>query len=245
MLCGGLTGAACAPSTVELERRRLSQQVDTLQNQLGRLDARVEDLAHSITLLMVQTVPTMGSPVAQLTPPPHSLRVEHISRASATTWPDAEDAEEGAAPAAGPAPRLLTLPREPATSTHANQLFEKALQNYQHGATAQACNGFDTWLRRFPDHADAPSAQFWLGECKFEQGDYAGAIAQFSRLNETYPRHAKASDALLKMGVAYERRHQSDKAATTFAQLIATYPQSASAELARARLRPEAQHERR
>lgn len=136
-------------------------------------------------------------------------------------------------------------PVAPAPVTAA-QAFDQALSAYQEGATARAFAAFSAWLQAHPAHAWADRARYWMGQTKFDLGEYAAAAEQFGRLPESYPSSQKTPDALLKLGLAFERLHQDERATVTFAQLVAQYPRSASADLARSRLKAtEARHARR
>ena len=137
--------------------------------------------------------------------------------------------------------QYILLP--PATPT---QAFDQALVAYQDGAGAQAYSAFAAWLQAHGGHPWADRAGYWMGQIKYELGEYAAAVEQFGRLPDAFPRSQKAPDALLKMGFAYERLHQDERAAIAFARLVAQYPGSASADLARLRLQTtEASHARR
>lgn len=127
-------------------------------------------------------------------------------------------------------------PAQPASTTpHSAELFQRALKQYQAGKPARAFEDFAFFVSTYPNHPDADSALYWMGQCKFDAEAYTDAIDQYTALANGYPQSSKAPEALFKAGVAFERLKQNDKARAMFARLIAAYPQSASAELARSR----------
>jgi tol-pal system protein YbgF len=123
-----------------------------------------------------------------------------------------------------------TLPVDPET------MYEAAYSDYLAGRFDLARAGFQEYLRRFPDTEVSDNAQYWLGECLYATGDFAGAIAEFQKVPQNYPKGDKVPAALLKTGISYARLRNMDEAKRYFDMVIKKYPKSDEARLARERL---------
>ena len=82
----------------------------------------------------------------------------------------------------------------------------------------------------------ADNAQYWIGECHYVTGDFAGAIAEFDKVVKNYPKGDKVPAALLKMGISYGRLKNTDEANRYYKMLIQKYPKSPEAASAKERL---------
>ena len=61
--------------------------------------------------------------------------------------------------------------------------------------------GFKAFVQRYPQHALAGNAQYWLGETFYARRDYQNAMTAFAKGYEVYKASPKAPDNLLKLGV--------------------------------------------
>ena len=115
-------------------------------------------------------------------------------------------------------------------------MYQAAYSDYLAGRFDLARAAFTEYLRRFPGTEVADNAQYWLGECLYAKGDFAGAIAEFEKVTQNYPKGDKAPAALLKTGISYARLRNMDEAKRYFGIVIKKYPKSDEARLARERL---------
>jgi tol-pal system protein YbgF len=104
-----------------------------------------------------------------------------------------ELAEDGGPQAmAPPAGGLLLDPEE---------LYRAARADYGRGDYALAVDGFQEFARRFPDSELTDNARYWLGESRWAQRDFEGALAAFDEVLQLHPNGDKAADAGLKRGL--------------------------------------------
>lgn len=124
-----------------------------------------------------------------------------------------------------------TIPEEKQRFDAAWNLFRS--RNYDGAAKA-----FADFVTRYPDSADAPKAQHWLGNAYYALSDYKRAIAAQDVVARTYKDSAEAPDALLNIASSYAELKDKNAARKTLQQLIKTFPASAAAQDAKDRLAP-------
>jgi tol-pal system protein YbgF len=157
-----------------------------------------------------------------------------------------------AAPAPLPsAPTPAPVPARPATGAIQPQdLYQAAYIDFSKGSYALAVDGFREFLRRYPDHPQANSAQYWIGECQValaQQYTNAGqseratealqrAVQEFRKVVANYPRGDRAPTALYKEALTLIELKQPAVAQARLQYLVDNFPQAEEAPLARERL---------
>jgi tol-pal system protein YbgF len=116
------------------------------------------------------------------------------------------------------------------------RMFESSWSDYTAGQWATCVQGFDMYLRTFPRNEMAADAQFYIGECQFQDGKFTEAVDAYNRTVTTYPRSGKVPDAMYKRGLALERLGQGDRARESYEQVMKNYPDSDAARLAKQNL---------
>jgi len=106
------------------------------------------------------------------------------------------------------------------------EVYLQAFGDYASGRYQAAIYGFESFLQRFPNNSYASNAQFWLGDCYFNQQQYSLAITEFERVLNDYPNAPKNPDALLKIAIAHLQSGESDEARQTISVLGQRYPKS-------------------
>jgi tol-pal system protein YbgF len=106
------------------------------------------------------------------------------------------------------------------------EIYLQAFGDYASGRYQAAVRGFTTFLKRFPNNSYASNAQFWLGDCYFNQQQYPQAIQEFERVLNDYPSAPKSPDALLKIATAQVQLGDPDKARQAVDTLSQRYPKS-------------------
>ncbi len=92
-----------------------------------------------------------------------------------------------------------------------------------------ASNGFRTFLQTYPDHSLAGSAQYWLGESYFSQGDYRTAAQNYLVGYQKYPKSRRAPDSLLKLGMTLNKLGQKDQGCAALTNVGTEYPKAVEA----------------
>ena len=114
--------------------------------------------------------------------------------------------------------------------------YESATAMFQSGDYKGAATALQDFVRRFPDSAYAPAAQYWLGNAWYALGDYKKAIAAQEVVTTTYASSNKVPDAMLNIGSSYALLKDSKNARKTLQQLVKNYPESGAAKTAKDRL---------
>lgn len=217
--------------TAEDERQlqAISQRLEGLSSGLTSLTARIDDLNTRTEALGRQI---RGATAVPAPLPP-----------TATARP--------AAPAPTPVPVEPTPGSRPSTNALQPQdIYQAAYIDFSKGSYPLAVAGFREFLRRYPDHALAGAAQYWIGEAHFSmarsftnagQADKATealeqAVQEFRKVQANYARSDKAATALYKEALALLDLKQPAVAQARLQYLVDNFPQAEEAPLARERL---------
>jgi tol-pal system protein YbgF len=112
--------------------------------------------------------------------------------------PPAAAAPAPAAPVERPTePRDARAPR----AGGAEQAYAAALATFRAREHGQAVLDFIDFIGKYPRHALAGNAQYWIGEAYYVQRDYRQALLEFQKVVEMGG--AKVPDALVKVGLCY------------------------------------------
>lgn len=151
---------------------------------------------------------------------------------------------------ARPSPRRISpdpvkpapVPEKPAPATAKNnnaiapREYQTALSTLEAGQPQTALTRFTEFLSRYPGHALAPNAVYWLGECHYSMRQYESAILVFKDVVAQFSSHEKAAAAMLKAGYSYAQLGDVSNARFYLETLVRDFPSSQPAALARTRL---------
>jgi TolA-binding protein len=84
-----------------------------------------------------------------------------------------------------------------------------------------------------PDDAIADDAQFGVGECYFQMGQYEEAIVEYRRVIDGFPFGDRVAYAFLKIGFSQLALEQRDEALDSFRTVSEAYPGTEAATVAR------------
>jgi len=235
----------------ERDAAALNRRLDGLSTTLTELSARVDELSSRMDALARQV---RGGSSAPSTAGPSTA-------APSTTAPSTA----GPATAAPAAPPRTAVPaptspvpaapppvgQRPTTNALQPQdIYQAAYIDFSKGSYALAMAGFREFLRRYPDHALAGNAQYWIGEGYVSQARAAAnagqndrvaqeleaAVQEFRKVLANYPRSEKAPSALYKEALALIDLKQPAVAQQRLEYLVANFPQAEETPLARERL---------
>jgi tol-pal system protein YbgF len=216
----------------------LSRQVDSLSETLTTLTGRVDELSTRLDTLTRQ-LRTGQAPATSGSAAPRSP--------SAAPSGSAAPASPGTA-APGP---VAAVPQRPsAASLQPQDIYQAAYIDFSKGSYSLAIAGFREFLRRYPDHELAGSAQYWIGEAYLSlargfsdsgQGDKSTesleqAVQEFKKVLVNYPRADKVPTALYKEALALIDLKQPAQAQARLQYLVDNFPRSEETNLARERL---------
>jgi tol-pal system protein YbgF len=242
---------------VDRQTQTLSQRIDRLTATLTALTSRVDELSVRVETLGHQARPAPPRPFPPAAPPPAppppALSATPRPSPAAPAAP-ARPAPATAAPASPP-PRPTAIPApsvaRPATGAPQPQdIYQAAYIDFSKGSYTLAIDGFREFLRRYPEHPQANSAQYWIGEghvalaqqyANTGQADRVTealqrAVQEFRKVVANYPRGDRTPTALYKEALTLIELKQTALAQARLQYLVDNFPQAEETPLARERL---------
>jgi len=190
----------------------LFYQVQQLQQEVMRLNGKVEEQAHELRKLKEQSLERYvdldkrigsggGAPVATA-----SGNSNGGAAAVVTT------------PVAGGQSQVAEQPGE-------GEAYRAAYALVRGQQFDQAVQGFRQFLQDYPDGKYAPNAHYWLGELYLviEPPDLESSRQSFTLLLSQYPNNNKAPDALYKLGKVQFMKGNREKAREYLDRVISEY----------------------
>jgi tol-pal system protein YbgF len=187
----------------------VSGQVQSLNDSVDELKSRIAKLDKSVQDMQTQ-LQTIQSPPAGAAP------------AGQPGQPNAQPQGGGAVPA-NQAPPL-------------QDTFQSAVRDYNAAHYSVAASEFQDVMHYYPMDDLAGTAQFYLGEIAYHQGDFTNAISAYSSVLDKFPGNPKASAAQLRKGLALIQTNKRDAGIRELRQLIQRHPQTPEATQARSKL---------
>ena len=217
----------------------LNRQVDSLSETLTTLTGRVDELATRLDTLTRQLRTSQAPPLMSGSAVPRS--------SSAAPSGSAAPASPGAA---APGAVAVAPQRPAAASLQPQDIYQAAYIDFSKGSYSLAIAGFREFLRRYPDHELAGSAQYWIGESYLAlargfsdsaQSDKATesleqAVQEFKKVLANYPRADKVPTALYKEALALIDLKQPAQAQARLQYLVDNFPRAEETAMARERL---------
>ena len=243
-----LPSMAAAQSTrdrLDALEARVLQTESVLQGQgLAELSTRLDELAAQVRALrgeleaQAEEQLALRKRLAELNTP--------SSPATAAALVDAAPVVAAAAPTAVAAPVVAAAaPTAVAAAAAASgpdtlgpvQRYQLAFEGLRAADHPRATAGFEDLITRYPNHALATNARYWLGRSLLLQNEPARAIDAFAGALATGTLDAgRATDALLKKAQTEVRLGRQDDARATVGVLLERYPDGEPARQARALL---------
>ena len=243
-----LPSMAAAQSTrdrLDALEARVLQTESVLQGQgLAELSTRLDELAAQVRALrgeleaQAEEQLALRKRLAELNTP--------SSPATAAALVDAAPVVAVAAPTAVAAPVVAAAaPTAVAAAAAASgpdtlgpvQRYQLAFEALRAADHPRATAGFEDLITRYPNHALATNARYWLGRSLLLQNEPARAIDAFASALATGTLDAgRSADALLKKAQAELQLRRQDDARATVGVLLERYPDGEPARQARALL---------
>jgi TolA-binding protein len=243
-----LPSMAAAQSTrdrLDALEARVLQTESVLQGQgLAELSTRLDELAAQVRALrgeleaQAEEQLALRKRLAELSTP--------SSPATAAALVDAAPVVAVAAPTAVAAPVVaVAAPTAVAAAAAASgpdtlgpvQRYQLAFEALRAADHPRATAGFEDLITRYPNHALATNARYWLGRSLLLQNEPARAIDAFASALATGTLDAgRSADALLKKAQAELQLRRQDDARATVGVLLERYPDGEPARQARALL---------
>jgi tol-pal system protein YbgF len=231
-----LPAVASAQSTrdrLDALEARVLQTESVLQGQgLAELSTRLDELAAQVRTLrgeleaQAEEQVALRKRLAELTAPASpEIAAALVEAAPVVVAAAAPTAVAAAAAASGP------------DTLGPVQRYQLAFEALRAADYPRAVAGFEDMITRYPDHALATNARYWLGRSLMLQNEPARAIDAFTAALATGTLDAgRAADALLKKAQTEVQLGRQDDARTTVGVLLERYPDGEPARQARALL---------
>ena len=216
-------GAAADPRGLNEQVTRITGELTELQNAVAKLIAMSRQQDDQLNYLR-RRVEELESP--------NRGRLPAAPSGFAPSPPPA-----AAPPAAAPGPPATPPLLGSATTTPANELYRRGVEQLRAKANDAAILTFYDLIATYPESSLRESAQFLVGDIYFQQKDWRGALAEFEALVVAVPRGEKVPDALLKIGLCQKGLGDSARARGTWERVVREHPQSVAARQARALLK--------
>ena len=219
--------AASEAKSADSRVRELSAALRETAQQVTQLRARLSDTEEGLTRVRTDFAARAGAAA----PPPPAASPPPAPPPSAPP-PVAPPPVAPSSPAAD-RPVREAAPRPGA----AEAAYSAALTTFRAREHGQAVLEFMDFVAKYPRHALAPNAQYWIGEAYYVQHDYQQALSEFQKVLDVDAGTGKAADALLKIGLCYVNLHEPTRAQQTWQRVLREHPNSEAAGRARALLR--------
>lgn len=119
---------------------------------------------------------------------------------------------------------------------HPEVLYNTAYLDFTRGNFDLAIQGFQQYLKRYPDTDLADNAQYWIGEIHFTKKEYQIALIEFEKVEKNYPTGNKFPAALYKIGLCYLNMGIRNRGKEYLNRVIKDFPNSPEANLAKEKL---------
>jgi len=194
-------------------RKSLADQklvIDTMANDLRVLREKVDD--NNVR------VGSLGQEIDALRQSVSSMNTTRPFGAEATGGGDAAAGSaaspDGTAPVTGAA----------AVGASPKKLLDGALADYFAGQYDLAAMGLESYVRTFPQSAEAPEAQLRAGNSYLQLGKNDKAVEAYDVVIRTYPKSSSVPEAYAKKGLALKNLKEYDKAREALEYVIKNYP---------------------
>jgi tol-pal system protein YbgF len=120
--------------------------------------------------------------------------------------------------------------------TDKESLYAAAYELFREAKYDKSREGFENFLKLYPDTEFSDNAQFWIGECYYFEKKYEKAIVEYEKVTKNFPNGNKTSNAILKQGLAFLKLGDKASARLLLQQVIKDYPNTSQARIARSNL---------
>ncbi len=214
--------------TVNALQQKINQQSEGLSGKIDTASGQVQSLNDSVDELKTR-IAKLDKSIQDLQGQLQNIQGAPPSGAQPGTSPGSDGGPGLSGAPAGPAqPMAMTPPLK--------ETFQAGLRDYNTAKYSVAAGEFQDVVHYYPMDDLAGSAQFYLGEIAYRQGEYAEAIKSYNAVLEGFSGNAKAPAAQLHKGFALIQQGKKDAGVRELRLLIQRHPQTPEASQARAKL---------
>jgi len=194
-------------------------KLNELTTKMEQLEAKLEDTNRRLSQLSQQIAETQGE-LARMRPGSASGPASGSSGSPPLT-----------------ADTAMVRPGAGSGQPSPSDLYDTAYGDYTKGRYALVIQGFQDYLKAYPNTDLSDYAQYWIGESRYAQKNFREAVADFDKLLKDWPKSNKAAAALLKKAYALSELNQKAEAVVQLQYVIHEYPTSEEARQAKSRLK--------
>ncbi|MFZ0746833.1 MAG: tetratricopeptide repeat protein [Terracidiphilus sp.] len=210
---------------LNVENEAISGKLDTNSGQVQSLNDSVDELKTRIAKLE-KTIGDMQSQLQNIQNPPQSAPP---AGGMAPAQGDGTPGGAGSGMPGAPAPIVNQTPP-------LQQTFQAAMSDYNGARYKLASGEFQDVIHYYPMDDMAGSAQFYLGEIAYREGNYDEAVKDYNAVLEGFSGNAKAPAAQLHKGLALLKLNKREAGIHELRALIQRHPQTPEAQQAREKL---------
>ena len=217
------------PFGFELVQRQLTREHHEIHREALRAQVRVEEMEYALKQQQQNAADLEGKREEKL-----NLMAERVDENSERLnrmdqYLNLESTKKRTAVVA-PAPSAKKSASE-------DDMYRSAKQAFDQGELDAARQGFQEFIKRYPNSKNADNAQFWIGEIYYREKWYEKAILEYQSVIEKYPKGNKAPAALLKQGLAFSNIGDTANAKLILEELGRKYPKSNEAKVGAEKLK--------
>ncbi len=205
----------------------LSMRVEELQEQIEALQASLDVTTRRLDRISQELAGARGVSASGAVLPPVT------AAGASTTLPETSSSSGGLA---GGATLGAAAGSAAAGSSTPDEVYRTAYEDYMRGNYDLAAQGFQEFLKRWPNTELSDNALYWTGECLDAQDKTEEALEVFGQVLERYPASDKAAAAQLKKGLLYLKLGDKGQGVLNLQYVVYEYPGTQEADLARERL---------
>lgn len=132
---------------------------------------------------------------------------------------------------------LQNAPEVKTTTVNETAQYDVALADFKAERYKKAAQGFQTFIKRFPNSPLFAKAHYWLGTSFYAQGQCTKAIAAHQVVIERFPDSENAPDSWLCVALCQQELGNMGSARRSLNQIVKKYPKTAAAKTAQERLK--------
>jgi tol-pal system protein YbgF len=217
--------------SIDTQNAVMQKLIEQVSDQVNILKRSVEDVKVSNQQTQAAVSARVDSVTGQFSTVNASLdlvldRISKLSQQLAETKAKVEVLDQPPAPGVS----QRTGPISP------EELYNTAYGDFIKGNYELAKQGFQEYLKSYPDTELSDNAQYWIGESNYVQRKFSEAVQEFDKVLQNYPKGDKAPAAALKKGYSLLESKNTEAGIHELRQVVQKYPTSDSAQLAKDRL---------
>ncbi|MBX3617184.1 tol-pal system protein YbgF [Nitrosomonas sp.] len=231
--------------TLNQELGKLNGQIEMLSNDNGLLQKRQRDFYIDLDNRLRQIEQPSGKPRSSISDRPEIQAENHAAVAPSvleqTTAPAAGAVaaelvhEEAESAAVADSTSVSTDELMPAGPTE-NSVYQAAYDRFKGGEFTDAIVQFENFMQSYPHSNLAPAAAYWIGNAHYALRDYQLAITAQQKLIAQYPDSNKVPDALLNIASSQNGMGDSKASRQTLENILTKFPHSEAGKKAKQRL---------